>query len=254
MPRLRLPRPHPPRTRLGWIVTGSGTFIVVGAAALAGVYLVVAGGTSPPPLALSTPAPASTAASTATGTAPGPSAQVAGGWTVGAGSIAGYRVREQLASLPALSDAVGRTSSVTGTLTLTESGAGLTLSEASVRVDVSTLSSDRSMRDQRIRSIGLESARYPTATFTLTTPVLVPAEAAAGQAVTLAATGELTMHGTTRMETIPLQARLTGAQIEVAGSITFGWGDFGMTAPSIGGFVSVTDRATMEFDLHLQHA
>ena len=40
---------------------------------------------------------------------------VAGTWTVTDGSEAGYRVREQLANLPAESDAVGRTSDVTGT-------------------------------------------------------------------------------------------------------------------------------------------
>ena len=39
---------------------------------------------------------------------------VAGTWTVVEGSEAGYRVREQLANLPAESDAVGRTSSVSG--------------------------------------------------------------------------------------------------------------------------------------------
>ena len=39
-----------------------------------------------------------------------------------AGSEAGYRVREQLANLPAESDAVGRTSDVTGSITLEAAG------------------------------------------------------------------------------------------------------------------------------------
>jgi len=38
------------------------------------------------------------------------------------------------------------------------------------------------------------------------------------------------------------------------GSLTFPWSEFNMTAPSVGGFVTVTGHATMEFDLHLQHA
>jgi hypothetical protein len=38
------------------------------------------------------------------------------------------------------------------------------------------------------------------------------------------------------------------------GSLLFPWKDFGMTAPSIGGFVTVTDKAAMEFDLRLQRA
>jgi hypothetical protein len=45
---------------------------------------------------------------------------------------------------------------------------------------------------------------------------------------------------------------VSGSTIEAGGSITFPWSDFGMTAPSVGSFASVTDRTTMEFDLHLQ--
>jgi hypothetical protein len=33
-----------------------------------------------------------------------------------------------------------------------------------------------------------------------------------------------------------------------------GKSEFNMTAPSVGGFVTVADRATMEFDLHLRRA
>ena len=66
-------------------------------------------------LPASTPAAGATS-EPSTGTASGPatsgepvtSSGVAGTWTVATGSQAGYRVREQLANLPAESDAVGR--------------------------------------------------------------------------------------------------------------------------------------------------
>jgi hypothetical protein len=48
--------------------------------------------------------------------------------------------------------------------------------------------------------------------------------------------------------------RLSNSQIETVGAITFPWSEFNMTAPSVGGFVNVTNKATMEFDLHLQRA
>jgi hypothetical protein len=51
--------------------------------------------------------------------------------------------------------------------------------------------------------------------------------------------------------TIPIDARLTGSQIELVGSITFPFSQFGMTPPSIGGFVTVQNNATMEFQLLL---
>jgi polyisoprenoid-binding protein YceI len=236
----------------GWLLAGAGSAALVVAGGTGFLYLVVFGTSSPPPLTLSSPSPTSSSSTQSTTGSPTSASQLAATWTVAGGSVAGYRVREQLAFLSAPSDAVGRTSSIKGSVTLATSGGVSTVTAASFTVDVSTLTSDRSMRDNRIRSIGLQSDQYPTASYVLTSPITLPASAAAGQAVHLASTGRLTIHGTTKTETIPLDARLTGSQLEVAGSITFPWSEFGMTTPSVGGFVTVTGQATMEFDLHLQ--
>jgi hypothetical protein len=40
--------------------------------------------------------------------------------------------------------------------------------------------------------------------------------------------------------------------LHAAGSLSFPWSQFKMSAPSIGGFVTVTDEATPEFDLRLR--
>jgi hypothetical protein len=45
--------------------------------------------------------------------------------------------------------------------------------------------------------------------------------------------------------------RLSNSSIKAVGSLTFPWAEFNMTAPSVGGFVNVTNRATMEFELAL---
>jgi polyisoprenoid-binding protein YceI len=172
-----------------------------------------------------------------------------GTWTADSGSQAGYRVREKLASLSAPSDAVGRTTAVTGTLTLTQVAGGYSVTAADVTVDVSKLISDQARRDQRIHSQGLESDRYPTATFKLTSPIALAADAGSGQTIHVSATGDLTIHGVTKSVTIPIDARLTASKIELVGSITFPFSQFGMTPPSIGGFVSVENNATMEFQL-----
>jgi len=79
----------------------------------------------------------------------------------------------------------------------------------------------------------------------------LPAEAAAGQTIHVSATGALTLHGVTKTVTIPIDARLNGSKIELVGSITFPFSQFGMTPPSIGGFVTVQDNATMEFQVVL---
>lgn len=240
-------RPESGRFR-PWIIA----LVVLPLAALAGAYLLFFTDDSPDELTLSDP-PSTQAGSTQT-TAAGAAASVEGAWSVADGSVAGYRVREKLAALPAQSDAVGRTNDVTGTLTVRRSGSQLVAEEISVQVDVSTLESDESRRDNRIRTSGLESDQFPTATFTSTQPVMLPAGTEAGQDVTAAVTGDLTLHGVTKAVTIPLDIRLTGAQGEVVGSLTFPFSDFGMSPPSIGGFVSVEPDATLEFRLLLAPA
>jgi polyisoprenoid-binding protein YceI len=236
--------PHP-RTARSWVIACGVATLAGLAGAFALAYFVLLGGTSPPPLTLGT--------STSTPSVTLLPGQVPGTWTVGSGSVAGYRVREQLADLPAQSDAVGRTSSVTGTMTLEASSTGYTVGAAGLEVDVSTLKSDRDMRDERIHSIGLESDRFPRASFTLTSAITLPTTATNGAELDVSAVGDLMIHGTTKRVTIPLKARFTGSEIEVVGSITFPFADFRMSPPSIGGFVSVQDNATMEFDLHLSH-
>jgi polyisoprenoid-binding protein YceI len=224
------------------VAAGLGSLVLLGAVALGIVYFVIFPSSAPARLAL---------AATRSPSASAIAAASAGTWTVTSGSEAGYRVRETLAFVGAPSDAVGRTSSVHGTVTIAGSGSNLSVSAVSLRVDVNTLSSDRAMRDQRIHSMGLQSDRYPTATFVLSNPITLPADAGNGQAFTVSAVGQLTIHCVTQTVTIPIQARLNGSQIQLAGSITFPFSDFGMTPPSIGGFVSVQDNATMEFAINL---
>ena len=114
-------------------------------AVVAGGYLAydnVLRGDSVAPLALPSTDPNAAATSTpstpvstgAAGTEPSTTTadgDVAGTWTVTTGSEAGYRVRERLANLDAESDAVGRTSDVTGSITVVETadGAQLTAGE-----------------------------------------------------------------------------------------------------------------------------
>ena len=232
------------------MVAGGGLLVAV--AALAAAYFLLFPTSAPKKFAVTTPAASGGGATTTASGATSASAGVAGAWTVGPGSAAGYRVREKLAFLPAQNDAVGRTSQITGGATLKRSGGKVTVTAASFRIDVSTLTSDRAQRDARIHSIGLESDQYPTATFKLSQPITLPAGATDGKVTKIPATGAFTIHGTTKTETVPLQLSLTTTALQAVGSLTFPWNEFGMTAPSVGGFVNVTDKATMEFDLRLK--
>jgi polyisoprenoid-binding protein YceI len=192
-------------------------------------------------------APASAPATVASG-APVTSSGGAGTWNVTTGSEAGYRVRERLANLPAESDAVGRTSDVTGSITVEANGDGARLTGGTLTVDTTTIASDESRRDNRLRTEGLQTDEYPTATFTVTQPVDVPAAALAGTATDLTLTGDLTLHGVTKSVQIPAKAQLVGNTMQVAGSLTFRLADFQISPPNVGGFIlSIADQGTLEF-------
>ncbi len=190
--------------------------------------------------------PAATGA--ATSSEPGTATGIAGEWQVAADSVAGYRVRERLANLPAESDAVGRTSDVTGSVTVEENGDGARLTAGTLNVDTTTITSDEGRRDNRLRSEGLQTDQFPTATFVVTQPVDVPAAALAGTATDITLVGDLTLHGVTKPVEIPAQAQLVDGRIQVAGSLTFPLADFDITAPNVGGFIiSIADEGALEF-------
>ncbi len=156
--------------------------------------------------------PAATA-SAATSAAPGGAVtadSLAGDWTIVTdASTAGYRVRERLAQLSADSDAVGRTTTgVTGTATLTLSGDKVQVTAATIDVDTTTIASDKTQRDNRLRNEGLQTDSFPTASFKLTAPLDVPAEALTGAVVDVTLHGDLTLHGVTKTVDIPAKAQL----------------------------------------------
>jgi polyisoprenoid-binding protein YceI len=219
--------------------------LFVAVAGFAFIYFVLFPTSSPKPFKLS-------GSQHATPVASGTS--LTGTWTIASGSVAGYRVREKLGFLPAESDAVGRTSEITGHATVVESGANVRITAAAFKVNVYSLKSNESMRDEHIHTIGIQSATYPYATFVLTHTASVPASALGGKVAVVPVTGVFNIHGASRTETLPLQMTLSTKLIQAVGSLTFPWSRFNMTAPSVGGFVNVTGHATMEFDLHLAHA
>jgi polyisoprenoid-binding protein YceI len=122
-----------------------------------------------------------------------------------------------------------------------------------VEVDLTKLQSDRSRRDNRIRTQGLESDRFPTATFVSTGDVAVPADAASGKAFTVDVVGDLTLHGVTKRVTIPVQGRVDAGGFQAVGSLKFPMSMFAIDPPSVGGVVTVEPDATLEFKVVMQH-
>jgi polyisoprenoid-binding protein YceI len=170
-----------------------------------------------------------------------------GTWTVQPGPevFAGYRVQELLAGETIKKTAAGRSPAVSGTITV----GGTAITAARIDVDTTQLKSDRSQRDNRIRTQGLETDTFPSASFELSQPVQLGSVPAVGAPVKVQAVGNLTLHGVTRPATFDLDARWNGDTIDVAGSTPVTMADFQINPPSIGGFVSVDDNGTVELQL-----
>jgi polyisoprenoid-binding protein YceI len=163
------------------------------------------------------------------------------------GTYAGYRVDEELAGVGATT-AVGRTPDVTGSITID----GSQVTAGSFEVDMTTLRSDRDMRDNAIRSRGLETDTFQTATFELTQPIALPdGIETAGASVPFSATGNLTLHGVTKEVTLDFDAETRDDTIAIVGSTPVVLADYGMEAPTTAIAVSVADEGTLEFQLFL---
>jgi polyisoprenoid-binding protein YceI len=160
-------------------------------------------------------------------------------------SFVQYRVKEQLASIGIETDATGRTTDVTGSMTI----AGTTVSDVTVTARLATLASDQDRRDRFIRDNGLQSNQFPTATFVLTEPITLAQPPQKGEKVTTDATGDFTLHGITKRVTLPLIGRWDGETVQVVGELPIRFVDYGITPPNIGGFVSVAGDGHMELQL-----
>jgi polyisoprenoid-binding protein YceI len=217
------------------------------------VYIHFFDGSTPAALSLSPSTSVSTPGSTQTarniqtaqGAASGP---VTGTWTVGSGSAVGYRVNEVLLGQSAT--AVGRTSTITGHLTV----AGTAVTAASFSVPMDTIHSDKSQRDAQFDGRIMDVAQYPTGTFTLTSPIDLAPLPATGVIKDYTAHGRLTLHGTTRAVTFTITAELKGGHIEVAGDIPVLFSDYNIQNPSFAGFVTTQDHGLLEFLLIFSRA
>jgi polyisoprenoid-binding protein YceI len=128
------------------------------------------------------------------------------------------------------------------------------VSDVTVTADLRSLTSDNDLRDGRIRDQGLESNRFPQAKFVLTTPIQLPKQPAAGETISVDATGDFTLHGVTKRVTISMQGRWDGKAVQVVGSMPIAFSDYGIRAPSSPLVASIDDHGEMELKLFFQRS
>ncbi len=210
--------------------------------------------TATPTAAASSVATANPAATSEAAAAPGggsPDGDLSGTWVVSeAGeSFAGYRIGEELASV-GTATAVGRTGDLVGTLEFD----GTAITAVELEVDMTTLRSDDSRRDNQLRRRGIETDSFPIATFSLTERIELESVPAEEVPVTTVAVGELTLHGVARTVRVQLAGQLAGGFCVVVGSTEIVLADYDIEPPTGFSVLSIEEVGTMEFQLVFEQA
>ena len=184
---------------------------------------------------------------TTAATAAAPDAGVDGTWMVTDESEFGYRVEEVLFGVN--TTAAGRGNEITGSMMIQ----GTTVTDASFTVDVGSITSDESRRDNQFRGRIMSVNEFPDATFTLTAPIDFGTVPAPAEQITATATGDLTLRGVTRPVTFDVTAESGDNRIGVLGSIPVQFADYDIPNPSTGG-ITTEDNGLLEFILVFERA
>ena len=203
-------------------------------------------------MAAPTAAMAVTAVPTAAPTEPPTAEATASGaaavFTLSEGSIARYRVEEELANT-GFFVAVGETMDVAGSIAFDESGA-VVAEDRRIAVQAATLRTDSGRRDGYVRNRTLQTDTYPEVVFQPTSIEGLPESLVdASGHVHVHITGDLTVKDQTREVTWDGEIDFAGDGT-ASGSVVveFTFDDFGMNKPSVAIVLSVDDTIRLELD------
>jgi polyisoprenoid-binding protein YceI len=166
-------------------------------------------------------------------------------------SQARYRVREQLAGVSLPNDAVGSTNAITGTIVGKTDGSIVT-SESKFVVDLRTLKSDRSQRDNFLRRNTLQTDQYPYAVFIPTSASGLPTTVPSSGEVSFSLGGELTIRDVTKEVTWEATCQVQGDEAACQAKTKFPFAYFNLEQPRVPVVLSVEDNIVLEVDVVLQ--
>ncbi len=112
-------------------------------------------------------------------------------------------------------------------------------------VNIQSLTSDKTKRDETIRKRFLESNQFPLAQFTITALEGFPEAYTEGEEATFQMMGEMTIREVTQPVTFAVTAVLDGDTISGTASAEMKMTDYGFNPPDIAGFFTVEDDFTV---------
>jgi polyisoprenoid-binding protein YceI len=237
------------------LATSSSPTAVSGAAAAATTAptaAVAAATDTASPTAAATAAPSAPAASATAAPAAASSGAVKYE-IVTSGSTASYAVREQLANLNLPSDAIGKTSAVSGSISVNADGT-IDSANSKITVDVSTLQTDSSMRDNFVARNVLQSDQYPQAVFVAKQVSGLPKALPQSGNVAFKLTGDLTIRNVTKSVTWDVSGSIANGKATGTATTSFTFEDFTLSQPRVGMVLSVADKIALTVTVELQPA
>ena len=241
---------NPPRVwwgmpgRIGVLLAGVLTVLLAGCA-------TAATPTSTPLPTLSQPGQGTVAGVTAPAptASPPPSSESSGGLTLTLeeDSVARYLVREQLAGLSVPNDAVGETPDVSGSIIFDGDGR-IDSTRSELTVDLSSLQSDESRRDNYLRTRSLQSNTYPTARFAVHETPGLPWPLPAQGERSFQIVGAMTVRAVTRPLTWEVTAQFGEDTASGQARASFTFDEFQMDQPSVSIVLSVDNEIRLELD------
>lgn len=174
---------------------------------------------------------------------------------VAEGTVARYKVREQLAGINFPSDAVGTTQAVTGTIVVNPDGS-IDVKQSKLTVDLRTLKSDQTLRDGYIQQRTLETDKFPLIEFVpkradgLPKPLPAGMQAQAGFLLI----GDMTMHGVTKEVTWKVVATFGNDLVAGRATTTLTFAEFNLTKPSLARILSVDDKIELEIEFRCKRS
>ena len=161
-------------------------------------------------------------------------------------SKASYSVEEELAGQGDVT-AVGETNAIVGEIVLDADGNPVAGSR--LDIDLRTLKTDETRRDNYLRTNSLESDTYPLATFVLTGVENWSGPLTEGQTVTFQMVGNLTVHGVTKEVAWESTATLNEDVITGTATVEVEMGDFDIEKPSVGIVLSLDETVKLELEI-----
>jgi polyisoprenoid-binding protein YceI len=166
-------------------------------------------------------------------------------------SEARYVAEEELANKGA-NTAVGKTNAFIGQILLDDQGRPLACSRFDV--DLRTLVSDESRRDNFLYSNTLETQTYPLATFIMTGVQGLDKPLADGDETQVQLVGNLTVHGQTKLVVWDAKVKMDGDTLTGTASTSFNMADFNITPPKVGPVMSIDETVKLEVDITAKKA